>query len=181
MTLSPVFRSQDAVRALIASGHFESLRPSVSAEREYTRALRELLNDVISERFLRNEDESDDDIEFLQDHFFLILFDSVFRSLECPPELRSCFGHLTGPCSPDASELPARYHSGRVGGELRRPLPKPLPKPQSCRPPARQDLLWGGPSAHFEQLWRVAVGLETWPGCRRTGSNRIHAACSGRP
>ena len=94
MTLSPVFRSQDAVRALIASGHFESLGPSISAEREYTRALRELLDDVISERFLSNEEESDDDIEFLQEHFFLILFDSVFRSLECPPDRLRMYGIL---------------------------------------------------------------------------------------
>ncbi len=94
MTLSPVFRSQDAVRALIASGHFESLAPSISAEREYTRALRRLLDDVISERFLSNEEESDDDIEFLQEHFFLILFDSIFRSLDCPPHRLKMYGIL---------------------------------------------------------------------------------------
>jgi len=89
MTLSPIFRSIDAVEALETKGYLGKLRPSIAAEREYVRELTSLLRDVIDERYIAGETADDDDLTFLQEHFFLTLFDSVFRTLGCPtPRLR---------------------------------------------------------------------------------------------
>lgn len=92
MTLSPVFRSQDAVESLISRGHFEALGSSIVAEHEYERMLRDLLEGIIAPSYIGPVSEAGDDIEFLQKHFFLILFDSVYRSLGCPADRLTTYG-----------------------------------------------------------------------------------------
>lgn len=86
MTLSPVFRSPEAVKALRRKGYMRSMRPSIEAQKEAVRRLRELLRDVVAPEYLGEVVESDDDVVFLQEHFFLILFHSLFKTLGCPEE-----------------------------------------------------------------------------------------------
>jgi hypothetical protein len=94
MTLSPIFRSIDAVEMLESKGYLEKLRPSIQAERDYVRELVGLLPEVIDGRYIAAQAAEDDDISFLQEHFFLILFDSVFRTLGCGPERLRMYGLL---------------------------------------------------------------------------------------
>ena len=93
MTLCPVFRSADAVQMLRSKGYFDLLAPSINAEREYKRMLIALLDDVIDSRYIKQAEESDD-ITFLQEHFFLVLFDAVYRALDCPPDRLTTYGLL---------------------------------------------------------------------------------------
>ncbi len=94
MTLSPVFRSQDAVEALASRGYLDRLAPSIAAERAYVDALHELLAEVIDGGYLASRPRQTDDLSFLQEHFFLTLFDSVFRALGCPAQRLHAYGLL---------------------------------------------------------------------------------------
>ena len=86
MTLSPIFRSPEAVEALRSRGYMRSLRASVKAQRESKRRIHELLRDVVSADYLAESRQPRDDTAFLQEHFFLALFHSLFRAIECPAD-----------------------------------------------------------------------------------------------
>ena len=94
MTLSPIFRSTAAVEMLDAKGYIERLRPSIVAQRAYVRELTGLLGEVIDARYIAAGRDEDDDLTFLQEHFFLTLFDSVFRTLGFPQERLRLYGLL---------------------------------------------------------------------------------------
>jgi len=86
MTLSPVFRSPEAVEALRSRGYLRSLRPSIKAQRECVGRLSELLLDVISPDYIADRRQPEEDVDFLQENFFLVLFHSLFRTLGVPDE-----------------------------------------------------------------------------------------------
>lgn len=86
MTLDPVFRSRAAVRQIEKDGVFERMKGSLAAHRETVEYVHRLLPEVIDARFIDASFEADRELEFLQNHFFLILFHSIFESLGCSPE-----------------------------------------------------------------------------------------------
>ncbi len=94
MTLAPVFRSADAVEALSEKGHLDRLADAIAAERAYESRIHTLLRDVLAAEFLQDNTPETDDITFLQEHFFLILFDAVFRALGCPSDRLNLYGQL---------------------------------------------------------------------------------------
>ncbi len=89
MTLSPVFRSPEAVRLLEEEGVWERLRPSMEAQARAVDRLYGDLGHVLDERFLADgrsapaagETKSAQGLAFLQEYFFLILFRSLFETL----------------------------------------------------------------------------------------------------
>lgn len=83
MTLAPVFRSPEAVRALQDRGYWTQLELSCAALREATGILHVLLQDVIDREYLNPSPQSQDDLSFIQENFFLILFHSVFKAVGC--------------------------------------------------------------------------------------------------
>ena len=84
MTLAPVFRSPEAVKALYERGYVDRLQEGIQAHRVAWNTLTALLHEVIQEEFLLEETGEGDELSFLQENFFLVLFHSVFRTLECP-------------------------------------------------------------------------------------------------
>ncbi len=98
MTLSPVFRSREAVRLLEEDGVWARLRPAMEAQARAVEALYEDLGELMDARYLDagrrvpgpGEMQTPEGLAFLQEYFFLILFRSLFESLGVPPE-RLCF------------------------------------------------------------------------------------------
>jgi hypothetical protein len=88
MTLAPVFRSEEAVNALHEKGYMRELEASFSAHREAAGILNDLLRKVIEETYILSSPDPVDDLSFLQENFFLILFHSLFKRVSCDP------GHL---------------------------------------------------------------------------------------
>ena len=86
MTLSPVFRSPEAVEALKERGYLDALEPALRMQRESVQRVRELLPDVISAEYVGEPDEPSDPIRFVQEHFFLTLFNSLFSVLDSADE-----------------------------------------------------------------------------------------------
>jgi hypothetical protein len=86
MTLSPVFRSPEAVEALKEKGYLKALLPSLKAQRDSRRRLAQLLRDVVAREYLDAWRDAEDDVAFLQEQFFLTLFHSLFRAIGCPDE-----------------------------------------------------------------------------------------------
>lgn len=93
MTLSPVFRSPDAVRLLAGEGVWARLAPAAEAQARAVARLLDDLEDVIGAEHRISSpplpsrfDASDPGgLAFLQDYFFLILFRSLFESLGVSP------------------------------------------------------------------------------------------------
>lgn len=89
MTLSPVFRSQDAVRLLAEQGVWTRLAPDMEAQADAVRRLYVDFEDIIAAEFRReaphvpssDEVTTPEGLHFLQEYFFLILFRSIFGSL----------------------------------------------------------------------------------------------------
>lgn len=94
MTLAPVFRSTKAIESLAEKGHLDRLTDSLTAQREYETQLHTLLRDVVAPEFLNDNPIETDDITFLQEHFFLTLFDSIFRAIGCPADRLHLYGLL---------------------------------------------------------------------------------------
>ncbi len=102
MTLSPVFRSPEAVRLLEEQGIWDRLRPAMSAQARAVNTLYRDLNQLMDERFVQagrgvpeeGEMQSEEGLEFLQEYFFLILFRSLFESLGVDPERLSFYTEL---------------------------------------------------------------------------------------
>lgn len=87
MTLSPVFRSAEAIEVLRSEGVWERLHNASVAQRDAVRRVRVDLTGVLDARFTREEARADiaGDVsvpfEFVQEFFFLILFRSVLESV----------------------------------------------------------------------------------------------------
>jgi hypothetical protein len=95
MTLSPVFRSPQAVRLLEQHGIWQRLAPSLALQAGAVLRIHDDLAHVIGERFRlpagqipRGNDGRDGDAELLmlQDYFFLIVFLALFDSLGIAPQ-----------------------------------------------------------------------------------------------
>ncbi|MDH3271651.1 MAG: class 1 isoprenoid biosynthesis enzyme [Gemmatimonadota bacterium] len=92
MTLSPVFRSQKAVRLLADRGVWERLAPDMEAQADAVRRLHADFEATIGEEFRgkashvpsASEVGTPAGLHFLQEYFFLILFRSIFGSLGVP-------------------------------------------------------------------------------------------------
>ncbi len=88
MTLSPVFRSSQAVEILRREGIWDRFAPATALQRSAVDELRRDLRSVIGERWLTAEVSGSagaDDLGFLQDFFFLNLFLAVFEALGVDP------------------------------------------------------------------------------------------------
>lgn len=102
MTLSPVFRSQTAVRLLQEQGVWRRLAPDVQAQADAVRTLYADLRQVLGSDFRGPEphvpsaDEalSAEGLHFVQEYFFLILFRSIFASLGVAPERLRLYSEL---------------------------------------------------------------------------------------
>ena len=102
MTLSPVFRSQTAVRLLEEKGVWQRLAGDVDAQAAAVRLLYEDLHDLLAEEYLdtdphlpRGEEAtSQEGLHFLQEYFFLILFRSIFDTLGVTPERLTLYTEL---------------------------------------------------------------------------------------
>ena len=89
MTLSPVFRSPEAVRLLEEEGVWSRLAPAMQAQARAVNALYGDLGALMDARFLHSDRKAPEEGEmsspqglaFLQEYFFLILFRSLFESL----------------------------------------------------------------------------------------------------
>ncbi len=89
MTLSPVFRSEAAVRLLEERGVWRRLATDVDAQATAVRVLYDDVRDIIGPDFLASDRAVPEPgqasepggLHFLQEYFFLILFRSIFRSL----------------------------------------------------------------------------------------------------
>ncbi len=102
MTLSPVFRSPEAVRLLEEKGVWERLAPAMEAQAGAVRTLYEDLHHLVDSRFLAEgrgvpeagEMHSPEGLSFLQEYFFLILFRSLFESLGVSPRRLALYTEL---------------------------------------------------------------------------------------
>lgn len=132
MTLSPVFRSREAVRLLADEGVWARLAPDMEAQAEAVRVVYGDLDGLIGEEFRSphphvpsaGEVATADGLHFLQEYFFLILFRSIFRALGVPEsrltvytELNFCIkGTITAADNlfddQEKSLLPLRPHAG---------------------------------------------------------------------
>lgn len=102
MTLSPVFRSQEAVRLLAEQGVWSRLAPDMEAQAEAVRTVYQDLEDVLGPEFrappphvpIAAEVSTPEGLHFLQEYFFLILFRSVFGVLGVPDERLQAYTEL---------------------------------------------------------------------------------------
>ncbi|MFC1574574.1 hypothetical protein ACFL3Z_00665 [Gemmatimonadota bacterium] len=102
MTLSPVFRSPEAVRLLEEKGVWERLGPAMEAQARAVNTLYEDLGNLMDPRFLQEgsrvpeagEMRSAEGLGFLQEYFFLILFRSLFESLGVSPQRLAFYTEL---------------------------------------------------------------------------------------
>ena len=85
MTLDPVFRSQDAVEQIRRDGFLERMADSRLAHEEAIRYIHGLMPQVLGPGYMDPQAAVPGEIEFLQNHFFLILFHSVFKTLDPGP------------------------------------------------------------------------------------------------
>lgn len=83
MTLDPVFRSKEAVNQMMKDGYLENLADSLECHRETIRHIRGLMPNIIEEAYLIPGYLDDNNLVFLQNHFFLILFHSIFKAIGC--------------------------------------------------------------------------------------------------
>ena len=83
MTLDPVFRSKEAMNQMMEDGYLENLTDSLECHRETIRHIRDLMPNIIEEVYLIPGYLDDNNLVFLQNHFFLILFHSIFKVVGC--------------------------------------------------------------------------------------------------
>jgi hypothetical protein len=89
MTLSPVFRSDEAVRLLAERGVWSRLAGDMEAQAEAVRRVYADLEQLLGEEFRKapphvpsaSEVNTEAGLHFLQEYFFLILFRSIFESI----------------------------------------------------------------------------------------------------
>lgn len=102
MTLSPVFRSPEAVRFLEERGVWARLAPAMQAQARAVNALYGDLEALVDARYLHGdrrvpeegEMTSPQGLAFLQEYFFLILFRSLFESLGVKKERLTFYTEL---------------------------------------------------------------------------------------
>ncbi len=101
MTLSPVFRSPAAVRLLEERGLWRRLAPDIGAQADAVRRVHADLRDVIGADFLGDaasvpdtDGPGGDELHFLQEYFFLILFRSIFSALGVPEDRLALYCEL---------------------------------------------------------------------------------------
>ena len=102
MTLSPVFRSQRAVRLLAEKGVWERLAPDIEAQAEAVRQVYSDLKDALGGEYRAeaphvpsaSEVTTPEGLHFLQEYFFLILFRSIFASLGVPQDRLQAYTEL---------------------------------------------------------------------------------------
>src|SRR5262245_62001054 len=96
MTLSPVFRSAEAVRALGAAGVWRELEPAARGQLEALANVKRDLPAVLDAAYIEGGGDAtiagpDVEFEFVQEFFFLILFRSVLQTLGLSAaDLRFC-------------------------------------------------------------------------------------------
>lgn len=85
MTLAPVFRSEEGTALLRERGILDRLAEDIADQRAALHDLELHLAEIIGEQYRRpataTGSSSQTDMEFLQDHFFLLLFRNLFRTL----------------------------------------------------------------------------------------------------
>ena len=86
MTLDPVFRSREAVDQIMEDGFLQNMADSYDAHQKAIAYIHGLMPDVLDKRYLQQAEGNEGEIEFLQNHFFLILFHSIFKTLGPGPE-----------------------------------------------------------------------------------------------
>ena len=102
MTLSPVFRSPEAVRLLDEEGVWRRLEPAIRGQAKAVAALQDDMEELLDERYRTGPvppPEPEEILEpralgFLQDYFFLILFRSLFESLGVGQERLGLYSEL---------------------------------------------------------------------------------------
>ena len=102
MTLSPVFRSESAVRLLAEQGVWKRLAPDMEAQAVAVRRLHADFEEIIGPEFRGErphvpsaaEVTSPEGLHFLQEYFFLILFRSIFGSLGVPEDRLQLYTEL---------------------------------------------------------------------------------------
>ncbi len=102
MTLSPVFRSAQAVRLLEEQGIWEKMGPTVARQAEAVQTIYTDLEQVIGQQYRLAEGETPNaeernepsELAFVQDFFFLNLFLSVFEALGVAPERLPFYAEL---------------------------------------------------------------------------------------
>lgn len=89
MTLSPVFRSQEAVDALTSAGLWNQLAPAAQGQADAIATVRHDLPNALDGGFIDTEaltaENATFGIEFVQEFFFLILFRSVLETIGVSP------------------------------------------------------------------------------------------------
>ena len=97
MTLSPVFRSLEAVEALRREGIWDRLAPAAAAQGEAIARVKGDLPLVLDRAFLAESaphTSDDGGMKFFQDFFFLIVFRSVLHAIKFPPSALTLFSEL---------------------------------------------------------------------------------------
>lgn len=102
MTLSPVFRSPEAVRLLEENGVWDRLGPALEAQARAVNTLYQDLGNLMAPSFFhegRRVPEvaslhSEEDLAFLQEYFFLVLFRSLLESLGAGPDRLALYAEL---------------------------------------------------------------------------------------
>lgn len=102
MTLSPVFRSPEAVKLLEEEGVWARLAPAMKEQARAVNALYGDLDSLMDPRYLdegrkvpeEGEMTSPEGLAFLQEYFFLILFRSLFESLGISPQRLAFYTEL---------------------------------------------------------------------------------------
>jgi hypothetical protein len=141
MTLSPIFRSEEAVRLLHEHGVIARLAPALQLQMEGVLTVQGDLAEVIGPRFRLEDSDgapaaapvtrgSDPMLAYLQDYFFLTLFLAIFKELGIVPErlpfyaqLDFCImGTITAADDlfdgQDKTHLPLRPASGALYGAI---------------------------------------------------------------
>ena len=86
MTLDPVFRSEEAVNRIREDGFLENMVDSLGAHRDAIQHVYGLMPEVLDGSYMRDITDDEEDVGFLQNHFFLVLFHSIFETLGCSAE-----------------------------------------------------------------------------------------------
>ncbi len=94
MTLAPVFRSEEAVKALVERGYLDKMASSIEAQRRALDFLDSLLPEAIDRAYVGPSESRDANITFVQEHFFLVLFHSLFTAMGLSKERLEGYSHL---------------------------------------------------------------------------------------
>ena len=96
MTLSPIFRSSDAVDLLEREGIWDKLAPELDAQMAANSAVIADFKTLIDPQYISSDSGAlgQDRLQFLQENFFLVLFRSVFRCFAKDAERLQLYSEL---------------------------------------------------------------------------------------